>query len=72
MTYFCMSLITIPLAYISALLLPYLSLGRLAYLVLDIFSIGLLQISQRDILNSIDRETSGNFKKGLAAIGEYW
>jgi hypothetical protein len=29
-----------------------------------------LQITQRDILNSIDRETSGDFKRGLAAIGK--
>ena len=29
-----------------------------------------LQISQRDILNSVDRETSGDFKRGLCAVAQ--
>ena len=29
-----------------------------------------LQLSQRDIMNSVDRETSGDYKKGLLAIGK--
>ena len=36
----------------------------------DIFSIIILQISQRDILNSIDREMSGDLKAGFKCIGK--
>ena len=29
-----------------------------------------VKLTQRDILNSVDRETSGNYRAGLRAIGE--
>ena len=37
----------------------------------NIFSIIILQISQRDILNSIDREMSGDLKAGFKCIGKF-
>ncbi len=33
-------------------------------------SISLIQISQRDILNSIDREMSGDLREGMKTVGK--